>query len=80
MVFLCSSSAYEDSNSAPQLIAPSRLPGLSGTIGGDAEPVDITTCTLALDADDLATMAGDRPFHVFTISGAARMPLITALQ
>jgi hypothetical protein len=38
----------------------------------DPSRLDITTCTLALDADDLETVAGDRPFHIFTSIGTAR--------
>jgi hypothetical protein len=56
---------------------------LAGTIGegakGYAKLVDITTCTLALDADDLETVAhrlmqygmGDRPGPVAMIVGSA---------
>ena len=38
----------------------------------DPSRLDITTCTLALDADDLETVAGDRPFRIFTSIGTAR--------
>jgi hypothetical protein len=56
---------------------------LAGTIGegakGYAKLVDVTTCTLALDADDLETVAhrlmrygmGDRPGPVAMVVGSA---------